>query len=190
MQVLPLVLDIPSHIALCRGLSYYVTGKFAQCETCGPVMIVCGLDVSARLITRAQSIKVLNMTSGNNVFGNVIMCFSMLVFLVVSVVVPQNNGFQRFISWFVGVVLGLNLINNIRLLSGLAKKKLVKGNRLIAARKSSQYKVAACLCFFVSLLTLASQEEEVVNKYQKQYERFVSLLIYVSDLESFTLPLS
>ncbi len=47
MQVLPLVLDIPSHIALCRGLSHYVTGKFAQCETGGPVMIVCGLDVSA-----------------------------------------------------------------------------------------------------------------------------------------------
>ncbi len=129
------------------------------------------------------------MTSGNNVFGNVIMCFSMLVFLVVSVVVPQHNGFQRFISWFVGVVLGLNLINNIRLLSGLAKKKLVKGNRLIAARKSSQDKVAACLCFF-SLLTLASQTEEVVNKYQEQYERFVSLLIYVSDLEYFTRPLS
>jgi hypothetical protein len=129
------------------------------------------------------------MTSGNNVFGNVIMCFSMLVFLVVSVVVPQSNGFQRFISWFVGVVLGLNLINNIRLLSGLAKKKLVKGNRLIAARKSSHDKVAACLCFF-SLMTLASQEEEVVNKYQEQYERFVSLLIYVSDLEYFTRPLS
>lgn len=91
------------------------------------------------------------MTSGNNVFGNVIMCFSMLVFLVVSVVVPQNNGFQRFISWFVGVVLGLNLINNIRLLSGLAKKKLVKGNRLIAARKSSQDKVAAYACAFLFL---------------------------------------
>ena len=148
MQVLPLVPDIPSHIALCRGLSYHVTGKFAQCETGGPVMITYGLDVSASLITRAQSIKVLNLNSGNNVFGNVVMCFSMLVFLVVSVIVPQNNGFQRFISWFVGVLLGLNLINNIRLLSGLAKKKLVKGNRLIVAGKSSQdNKVAACLCF-------------------------------------------
>ena len=43
---------------------------------------------------------------------------------------------------------------------------------------------------FVSFLKPTSQEEDVVNKYQEQYERFVSLLIYVSDLEYFTLPLS
>ena len=43
---------------------------------------------------------------------------------------------------------------------------------------------------FVSFLKPTSQEEEVVNKYQEQYERFVSLLIYVSDLEYFTRLLS
>jgi hypothetical protein len=140
----------------------------------------------ASLATHAQSIKVLNMNSGNNVFGNVVVCLSMLVFLVVSVIVPQNNSFQRFISWFLGAFLWFNLINNIRLLSGLAKKKLVKGNRLSGFRKSPQEKVVVYVCFYSPLLSPSSQEIENVKKYQEQYERFVSLLIYVRPLSHFT----
>jgi hypothetical protein len=65
----------------------------------------------------------------------------MLVFLTVSVVVPPNNGFQRFLSWFVGVVLGLNLVNNIRLISRVAKKKLLKGSRPVVSGKLQRLKV-------------------------------------------------
>jgi hypothetical protein len=53
----------------------------------------------------------------------------MLMFLVVSAIVPPDKEFQRFLSWFVGVLLGINLINNIRLISRIAKKRLLKGNR-------------------------------------------------------------
>ena len=91
--------------------------------------------------SKQQSFKVLSLNSSNNITGNVLICFAMLVFLVVSVIVPPNNGFQRFLSWFVGVVLGLNLVNNIRLLSRVAKKKLVKGNRSLVAGKLQHLKV-------------------------------------------------
>ena len=76
-----------------------------------------------------QSFQVLNLNSSNNIAGNVLICIAMLVFLVVPVVVPRDSGFQRFISWFVGVVLGLNLVNNIRLMSRVAKKKLLKSSQ-------------------------------------------------------------
>jgi hypothetical protein len=81
------------------------------------------------------------MNSSNNITGNVLICFAMLVFLTVSVVLPPTNGFQRFLSWFIGVVLGLNLVNNIRLISRVAKKKLLKVNRPLASGKLQQLKV-------------------------------------------------
>jgi hypothetical protein len=89
---------------------------------------------------------VLTLNSSNNVAGNVLICLAMLVFLSVSVIVEPKEGFRIFLSWFVGVVLGFNLVNNIRLLSRVAKKKLVKSNRPLFSGKSLNLKVACDVC--------------------------------------------
>ena len=83
----------------------------------------------------------MTLNSSNNVAGNVLISVAMLVFLSVSVIVEPKEGFRIFWSWCVGVVLGLNLVNNIRLLSRVAKKKLVKGNRPLFSGKSLNLKV-------------------------------------------------
>ena len=69
--------------------------------------------------------------------------------------------FCRFVSWFVGVVLCVNLVSNIRLMSRVAKKKLLKGKQPAATGH------------------VKSKEQEEVELRQKQYDCFLSLLIFV-----------
>ena len=79
-------------------------------------VVVCLTTLLENMPHTKQHMQNIKLMSSEKMLVNVILCFAMLFFLTVSVIVPSMSAsFQRFISWFVGVVLGLNLVNNIRL---------------------------------------------------------------------------
>jgi uncharacterized membrane protein len=55
----------------------------------------CRVSLPFPALSPKRSFNVLNWNSSNNIAGNVLICIAMLVFLVVSTIVPRDSGFQR-----------------------------------------------------------------------------------------------